>query len=233
MKKISTLLLSSLFSLSMLAFDGSRLSISSTGMASDLKIEVDGRKFSMKDNSIILSYMSEGRHDVKIYKEAKRSRDNFGRRQIVYSNLVFLKRGYHLDITVNRFGKVLVDEIRIDQEDEWSNDQDEYYDNEDGWGHNSNVMSTREMDQVKESLRREWFENNRLSSAKFILDKNNVTVAQVKDLMNLFTFESNKLELAKYAYKKTVDQRNYFQVMDALTFSSSKDELARFIRESR
>ena len=55
---------------------------------------------------------------------------------------------------------------------------------------------------------------------------------QVKELMSLFTFENNKLELAKYAYRKTVDQKSYFQVMDALTFSSSKDELARFIRES-
>jgi Domain of unknown function (DUF4476) len=217
MKKISTLLLSSLFSLSLLAFDGSRLSISATGSASELKIEVDGRQMTMKDNSITLGYLGEGRHDVKIFREAK----------------IFLKRGFHLDITVNRFGKVLVDERRMDLDDEWYNDQDEYYDNEDGWGHGKNVMNAREMDQVKQSLRKEWFENNRLTSAKFILDKNNVTTAQVKELMSLFTFENNKLELAKYAYRKTVDQKSYFQVMDALTFSSSKEELARFIRESR
>lgn len=233
MKKISTLLFSSLFSLSLLAFDGSRLSISATGSASELKIEVDGRQMTMKDNSITLGYLGEGRHDVKIFREAKRSRSNFGRREIIYNNSVFLKRGFHLDITVNRFGKVLVDESRMDLDDEWYNDQDEYYDNENGWGHGKNVMNAREMDQVKQSLRKEWFENNRLTSAKFILDKNNVTTAQVKELMSLFTFENNKLELAKYAYRKTVDQKSYYQVMDALTFSSSKDELARFIRESR
>lgn len=233
MKKISTLLFSSLFSLSLLAFDGSRLSISATGSAAELKIEVDGRKFTMKDNSITLGFLGEGRHDVKIYKEAKRSRGNFGRREIVYNNTVFLKRGFHLDITINRFGKVLVDECRMDINDEWYQDEDEYFDNEDGWGHGNNVMNTRDFEQVKQSLRKEWFENNRMTSAKFILDKNNVTTAQVKELMSLFTFENNKLELAKYAYRKTVDQRNYFQVMDALTFSSSKEELARFIRESR
>lgn len=233
MKKISTLLLSSLFSLSLLAFEGSRLSISATGSAAELKIEVDGRKFTMKDNSITLGYLGEGRHDVKIYKEAKRSRGNFGRREIVYNSTVLLKRGFHLDITINRFGKVLVDECRMDINDEWYQDEDEYFDNEDGWGHGNNVMNARDFDQVKQSLRKEWFENNRMTSAKFILDKNNVTTAQVKDLMSLFTFENNKLELAKYAYRKTVDQKNYYQVMDALTFSSSKDELARFIRESR
>ena len=233
MKKISTLLLSSLFSLSLLAFDGSRLSISSTGTRSDLKIEVDGRQMSMRDNSITLGYLGEGRHDVKIYREAKRSRGNFGRREIIYNGTVFLKRGFHLDITVNRFGKVLVDERRMDLDDEWYNDQDEYYDNDGGFGSGRNVMSAREFDQVKESLRKEWFENNRMSSAKFILERNNITTAQVKDLMSLFSFENNKLEIAKLAYRKTVDQRNYFQVMEALTFSSSKEELARFIRESR
>jgi len=232
MKKISTLLLSSLFSLSLLAFDGSRLSISATGSASELKIEVDGRKITLKDNSITLGYLGEGRHDVKIYREAKRSRGNFGRREIVYSNTVLLKRGFHLDITINRFGKVLVDECRMDINDEWYQDEDEYFDNEDGWGHGNNVMNARDFDQVKQSLRKEWFENNRLTSVKFILDKNNVTTVQVKELMSLFTFENNKLELAKYAYRKTVDQKSYYQVMDALTFSSSKDELARFIRES-
>ena len=52
MKKIFTLLLSSLFSLSLLAFDGSRLSISAPGTSTELKIEIDGRKFTMKNNSI-------------------------------------------------------------------------------------------------------------------------------------------------------------------------------------
>ncbi|HUR67059.1 MAG TPA: DUF4476 domain-containing protein [Chitinophagaceae bacterium] len=232
MKKFFTLLLSSLFSLSLLAFDGSRLSISAPGTTSELKIEIDSRSFTMKNNSITVGYLSEGRHAVKIYKEAKRSRGEFGRREIVYNNVIILKRGFHLDITVNRFGKVLMDERRMDYDDEWYNDEDEYYDS-DGYNSHSNVMSGREFEQLKESLRKEWFENNRLTSVKYILEKSSFTTVQVKDLMMLFTFESNRLEVAKYAFKKTVDQRNYYQLNEALTFSSSKDELARFIRESR
>jgi hypothetical protein len=49
--------------------------------------------------------------------------------------------------------------------------------------------------------------------------------------MLLFTFENNRLEVAKYAFCNTVDKQNFYQLNDALTFSSSKDELARFIRE--
>lgn len=232
MKKIFTLLLSSLFSLSLLAFDGSRLSITAPSTSNQLQVEIDGRKFTMKNNSITVGYLGEGRHNVVIYKEAKRRRSDFGRREIIYNSSVILKRGYHLDITVNRFGKVMMDERRIDHEDEWYNDEDEYYDNE-GWDNTMNKMSVREFETLKESLRKEWFEHNRLTSVKYIIEKSNFSTAQVKDLMLLFTFENNRLEIAKAAFRKTIDKENYYIVNEALTFSSSKDELARFIRESR
>lgn len=231
MKKIFTLFITSLFSLAVMAFDGSRLSISAVASSQEIKIEVDGKKYTMKNNTITLGFLDQGRHDVKIYRERKRNGFGFGRREIIYDNTVFLKKGFHLDITVNRFGKALVDERRMDVNDEWYNDEDEYYDNG-GWG-NSNVMSSREFNDVKDQLRKEWFESNRLNSAKFIIEKNNLTSSQVKELMLLFTFENNRLDIAKSAYRKTVDKQNYLNVNDALTFNSSKEELVRFIRESR
>lgn len=244
MKKIFTLFVSSLFSLSLLAFDGSRLSISSLSTSKELKIEVDGRKFSMKNNSITLGYTTDGYHQVKIFRDSKRNGWGFGRREeVVYKGSIFLKRGYHTDITVNRFGKVLIDERRIDLDDDWYQEEDEYYDTNNGYdndrendnrgwnGGYGNVMKAGEFESVKESLRKEWFETNRLQSTKFIIDKNNFTTRQVKELMQLFTFENNKLEVAKYAYSKTVDKRNYYHVNEELTFSSSKEELARFIRQ--
>ncbi len=257
MKKISTLLLSSLFSLSLLAQDGSRLSVSTVSNSMDLKIEIDGRTVTMRDNSITLSNIAEGTHSIRIYKEVKRNGNGFGfgrKPQIIYAGSVFVKRGFHTDVTVNRFGKAFIDESRIDrnggyeQDDEYDNDDngggwnngDEYddeYDNDDnggGWNNGyGNVLSNRDFDQVKEQIRSEWFENNRLISTKVIIDKSNFTAQQVKELMLLFTFENNRLEVAKYAYRKTVDKQNYYQLNDALTFSSSKDDLARFIRQSK
>ena len=232
MKTLFTLLLSTISSLSLLAFDGSRLSISAPGTSSELKIEIDGRLFTMKNNVITVGYLDQGRHDLKIYKEARRTQGQFGRREIIYDNSLFLKKGFHLDVTVTRFGKVLVDERRIDTRDEWYNDEDEYYDN-DHSGTFRSSLSGREFEQVKESLRKEWFESNRLQSARFIIERNSLTVAQVKDLMLLFTFESNRLEIARSAYKQTVDKQNYYRLNEAFSFSSSKDELARFIRSSR
>lgn len=215
-------------------FEGSRLSISSVSTSTQFKVEVDGKQFTMKDNSLVIGYLGAGSHQVRILKEGKKNFMGFGRREVVFNNSIFLKKGFHTDITISRFGKVIQDEKRIDAEDEFYNDEDDYYDNSNGGMGNGgyrDVMGLREFNDVKDMLRREWFENNRLTSAKVMISKNSFTTAQVKDLMLLFTFENNRLDLAKAAYCKTVDQRNFWQLSDALTFSSSKDELNRFLRE--
>lgn len=254
MKKIFTLLVGSLLTLSLFAFDGSRLSISSPGASKELKVEIDGRSFTMQNNAITLGFLQAGYHTVLIYTEKKSFRDRgdrdrewnrdngrFGndrRKEIIYNSSVLLRKGFHLDITVNRFGKVMTDERFIDVNDEWYNDGDEYYDNENGGWNNGNrgslnTMSGREFDGLKESLRREWFENNRLNSVKNVTMKVNFTTQQVKELMQLFTFESNRVEVAKAAYNKVLDKHNYYQLNELLTFSSSKEDLARYIRECR
>lgn len=233
MKKFFTLLLSSLFSLSLFAFDGSRLSISAVATSTQLKVEVDGRQYTMKDNSITLSYLSEGHHQVIITRQ--KSQHGFRKNEeVIYNSFIFLKKGFHFDITVNRFGKAVIDEHLIDIQDDWYNQEDDYYNsNNGGWSNGySNVMSVSEFEGLKDQLRKEWFENNRVKSVKFIIDKNNFTTAQVKDLMLLFIFEDNRLDIAKYAYCKTVDQGRYYQLNDALTFTASKKELADFLHQA-
>ena len=234
MKKIFTLFFGSLLSLSLFAYDGSRLSISTVSKGTDLRIEIDGRKLNLQENGIMLNNISEGNHSIRIYKEKKNAYGFTKRQNLLYAGSVFVKRGFHTDITVNRFGKIFVDERRIDRNEDWDTDEG-YYDDEPGdWGGvgNSNIMSVREFDLLQKQLRAEWLENNRLASAKVIIDKTNFTSQQVKDIMLLFTFDANRLEVAKYAYRQTVDKKNYFIVNDAFNYNSSKDELARFIREA-
>ncbi len=236
MKRIYTLLVSSFFSLSLLANDGGRLSISTAGNTSDLKIEIDGQGFILENNRVILSNLAEGYHDVKIYRDVIKNIFGFDKGDIMYSNAVYLKRGFEFAITINRFRTVMVDERHIDRS------EGSYYENNNSnsgrgytasekWG--SEVMSDREFDQVKYAISKEWFENNRMISARTIMDNNYFTTCQVKEFMQLFSYENNKLEVAKYAYRKTVDKENYDQINDAFSCNSSKEELARFIRECR
>jgi hypothetical protein len=278
MKTIFTLLLSTVFSLASMAFDGTRLTVTSVSN-NKMFVEIDGRRYSLDGNTVSINSIRPGTHTVRVLREMKRKAGwNFGngnrREETIYNIRVTFREGYHFDILVNRFGKVLIDERRIDPNDEWYNGDDYYDRNNDrdkDWGDNTNnnggnrdgrdygnndrdnrdnrdygddrnnddprydnnysrAMSITDFAQAKESLRREWFENTRLVTAKQVIDQNNFTSQQVKEMMLLFTFENNRLDIAKYAYGKTVDKGNYFVVNDAFTFNS-KEKLNEYIRE--
>jgi hypothetical protein len=183
------------------------------------------------------------------------------RDQTLYSNSVYIKPRTFVDIMINRFGRALVDEQSLDNNGGWNDNNDDNdhnhgggygngnngngggygngnngnngNGNNGGWNNGyGNVMNDRDFSAAKEQIRKEWFENTRITIAKQVIDGSSFTTAQVKELMYLFTFENNRLEIAKYAYRRTVDKQNYYQLNDALTFNSSKEELARFIRES-
>lgn len=90
-------------------------------------------------------------------------------------------------------------------------------------------MSPENFSALKNSVNNQSFDSSKLTVAKQAIGSNNLTAAQVKELIGLFTFESSKLEIAKFAYGRTVDRNNYYQVSDAFTFSSSVNELSGYI----
>lgn len=245
MKKIYTILAGSFMSLLSFAgnrYDDGKLSITYAGNE-DIRISVDGREYYDRNNTVLVENLQPGYHTIKVYKSKSRNGwDIFGskknRERVLYSSSMYIKSRTFVDVMINRFGRAFVDERRLDNNGSWDDDDrydnDDWYDNDDNWNNGyGNVIRDRDFTAAKEQIRKEWFENTRLTIAKQVVDANNFRASQVKEIVQLFTFENNKLEIAKYAYRKTVDKQNYFQVNDAFTFSSSKDELARFIRDNR
>jgi hypothetical protein len=110
----------------------------------------------------------------------------------------------------------------------WQNgDRDDRGYNDNGY---NRAMNDFEFNRVLASIEDEWRENNKSKSTSQVISTNYFTTAQVKEMLQLFSTESIKLELAKQAYSKTVDQKNYFMINEVFSFNSSKDELTRFIR---
>ena len=107
------------------------------------------------------------------------------------------------------------------------NDRDNHYDN------TRVAMDVRSFEMLKSALNRESFEKSRMEIARQCIDRNNFSTMQVREMALLFAFENNKLELAKYAYRNTVDKNNYFQLYNVFSFSNSKEELAEYIRRFR
>lgn len=91
------------------------------------------------------------------------------------------------------------------------------------------AMKGRDFQAAKQTIENESFDDSKVNTAKSIISSNCLTSDQVLELCQLFSFEQSKLDIAKSAYGKTVDQNNYFKVVNAFTFSSSKDELNKYI----
>lgn len=93
----------------------------------------------------------------------------------------------------------------------------------------STAASSTDFAAGKKSISSSSFAETQLKTAKTFTKNNCLSVAQIKDIMNIFSFEESKLDYAKYAYDYCVDVKNYYQIVDAFTFSSSKDELNEFL----
>jgi hypothetical protein len=80
-----------------------------------------------------------------------------------------------------------------------------------------------------QEISRQHFDSSRLQVAKQVISTNRLTSAQITDIMRLFSFESSRLDIAKFAYNYVVDPQRYFMVNNAFSFSSSVDDLNRYI----
>lgn len=254
MKKIFTLLASLILGIAVFAADAkpkNALTIKSVDRSS-LKIVVDGRRFEPSQNSITIQGLDAGTHQVKIYKERNTGMFSiFGKKyDVVFNKSVNMKNRTDVTIAIDRLNRTTITTEKRNgkggrDNDRWDDDDFDFgngrdngdYNNDDRWndrdGRYEVGMNDRDFSRVLESIKKEWLESNKLQSATHIVTNNKLTTAQVRQMLILFSFESNKLQLAKSAYANTTDKRNYSMLYEVFSFSSTKDELARFIRNFR
>lgn len=77
----------------------------------------------------------------------------------------------------------------------------------------------------KKQVASESFSDDKRSLVEMVASSNHFTTAQVRELLEVFSFEDDKVDVAALLYTRVVDRGNYYKVLEAFTFSSSKDEL--------
>ena len=73
------------------------------------------------------------------------------------------------------------------------------------------------------------FDSDRLALAKQAC-MGGIEADQVAAIMDRFSFESSRLAFAKYAYDCCIDPQNYYRANQAFVFSSSIQDLDRYLR---
>ncbi|RYF88364.1 MAG: DUF4476 domain-containing protein [Chitinophagaceae bacterium] len=234
MKRRFTLLFSLLFLAASAGYAyQNRLTISSVNNQT-LRVQIDGRFYQLtgQDNGIQLQGLRPGIKTIKVYRAAStyptRQGNNDRNMQLLYNGHLNIRQGYHVDVTINRFGKAFVDEQQLGR-----NNRDDDWDlpsSSNGW---NTAMSDRSFMQLKQAVARESFDENRMSIAKAALRSQKIASYQAKDLLNTFSFETAKLEMAKFCFALATDPSNYYVVAEALSYSNSRNELMRYIQQYR
>lgn len=91
------------------------------------------------------------------------------------------------------------------------------------------ICTFEEVERMYNALKKESFDETRLSLAKTMVSNNRMAAHQIKRLAESFSFDSNKLSFLKYAYTYCIDRQNYYECADVLTFTSDKEKLLRYI----
>lgn len=95
------------------------------------------------------------------------------------------------------------------------------------------AMDNQTFLEVKQAIKGSGWDDGKLSTAKTILNTNYVTTDQVIEICKLFSWDDNKLAFAKYAFKKTVDNNNYFRVNAVFDWDSNKQALNNYVNANR
>ncbi len=95
---------------------------------------------------------------------------------------------------------------------------------------NSCILKDNDFQQIKHDIRKESFSTSRLEIAKVLVKQYAcISSEQVKSLLSLFSLEADKLDFASFAYKYTLDQKNYTLVRDFFTSQESKDKILKIM----
>lgn len=129
------------------------------------------------------------------------------------------------------------DDYRYNNDDYRYNDRDYRYDDRSyGYGNRggdayNRAMSHYNFEKLLQDIKYQYL--NKTAVAKEGIYQNYFTTQQVKMILQQFAFDNDKLELAKLAYRKTVDAGNYYQLFDVFTYENSRDQLDRYLRNNR
>lgn len=110
----------------------------------------------------------------------------------------------------------------------WSNTQPNYGNNNSA---SAGAINAGSFERAYQQLQATTFDSDKWPIAQELVDNNYLYAEQVSDIITLFDFKTSEDKFARYAYPKTYDPQNYHLVVDALTFSSSKQSLSNWIQE--
>ncbi len=179
---------------------------------------INNINYNQQTNVVEISGIPGGTHYVKIMKQAAVG-GNWN--SIVFEGYVKIPDNCNVYASIDELGNFMMykklygDKPVIEHHDQYG------------------IMNSRDFADFKKLIIDRTFETTKFDMTKSVIDNNYFSVNQVREILSWFVFESNKIELAKYAFKNTVDRNNYFKLYDIFVFESNVTDLDNYIKNYR
>jgi hypothetical protein len=225
MRSVFTLFIAILLSSAAFAFNEGKLTI--TLPSDEFTVTVNGMIYQMIGNTVTVENIKAGEYRVKIYRYGGNTAGNMRQsREPLYNSFIVIKPSYHVDMMINRFGKIYVDEQAI------MGRTADRYQRKNNWKNNF-AMSDQDFTGLISRVKQLRFTDEKMAIIREAAMRNQFYTGQVVQLMQQFNFESDKLELAKLLYRSTADKNNFYIIYGEFRFSSTRTELEKYIEEIR
>jgi len=91
------------------------------------------------------------------------------------------------------------------------------------------VVDNAGMVKVVDLINAESFSDSKMSTAKQFTKNRCLTVAQIKQIAQLFNFSEDKMEYLKFAYDYCLNTQDYYQLAEVFAFSDDKNDFNNFL----
>lgn len=93
------------------------------------------------------------------------------------------------------------------------------------------TMSAADFSNLKKSVESKPFSDTKMSTARVATKNACLSSAQISEICRLFNMDDDKLAYAKFAFDYCGDKANFYKVGEVFSFSSTNDELNKFLEE--
>ena len=189
------------------------------GGDSPILVYFGGNQMCLPATSCFVANLKPGYYTVEVYASRfTRPGERVWKGQRLYNERIYFSGNEVKDIFVDN---------RNDVRPGSRPNQDEYYPEHDRY---NRVMSSRLFDNFFNKVKNEPFSSDRIKTIETALVTSDFTSDQCLRLVKLYTFDDDKVKIMKLMYPNIVDKQAFFTVISTLTFSSSKDEMDKFVR---
>ena len=250
MKTFTTTLALVLTATVMMAFPGgSKLTIEVMGHRTNTMVVVNGQKYNATNNIVELNGLQPGNYPVKVLRPT-----HWGDHGVTFNGMIKVPHRSDVTALITRNG-MKVNAVPL------AHNGGSYWDNNGGHGNgghhtpNANgnggfvsiqphhnpviepivcapVVIGMHPDVFASALRSidlATFDSDQIRVAKQVISRNGASSQQIAQIMDVLSFESSRLEIAKFGWEFVGDPNNYHVVNDVFWFSSSIRELDRYI----